>query len=84
MNEIPQRGSQEVLATLWRELLEVSAVRPEDNFVDQGGNSLLATVLANRIEEELNVRPTLVEIFSSTLQELAAVCDQLRAGGGKP
>ncbi|MDQ3803381.1 MAG: phosphopantetheine-binding protein [Acidobacteriota bacterium] len=54
------------------EVLEIETVRPEDNFIELGGNSLLAVVLANSIEEEFGTRPDIMDIFSLELHELTA------------
>jgi thioesterase domain-containing protein/acyl carrier protein len=43
------------LASLFRELLGVRNVRPNDNFFDLGGNSLVSVKLRARIQERLNV-----------------------------
>lgn len=69
---------QERIAEHWRELLDVAEVMPGDGFLDLGGNSLLATMLANRLEEELGVRPAMTDVFAWTLQELAAWCETER------
>lgn len=58
-----------------RELLENDAVSLDDTFVAVGGNSLLATMLVSRVEEELGVRPTMTDAFSLTLRELAAAIE---------
>ncbi|RKH31161.1 phosphopantetheine-binding protein [Corallococcus sicarius] len=64
------------LAGYWQELLGVEAVRPEDHFLEVGGNSLLATMLANRIEDDLGLQVGMVDLFN-TLSAVAAVCDRL-------
>jgi acyl carrier protein len=51
------------------EVLEIEAVRPQDNFIELGGNSLLAVVLANRLEEQFGIRPDIMDIFSLELEE---------------
>ncbi len=60
----------------WRELLGIERVAPQDHFIHIGGNSLLATMLANRLEEELGVRPELTELFG-TLDDVVAVYENL-------
>ncbi|RKG87458.1 hypothetical protein D7V97_43040 [Corallococcus sp. CA053C] len=64
------------LAGYWQELLGVDAVRPEDHFLEVGGNSLLATMLANRIEDDLGLQVGMVDLFN-TLSAVAAVCERL-------
>ena len=54
-------------------------VRPEDNFFDAGGHSLLAVKLINRLHRETGVRLNLVTLASSTIAQLA---EQLPAGTG--
>ncbi len=69
--------TQAALAEMWRELFELNdTLSGDESFVDLGGNSLLATLLANRIEEQFRVRPTMVEILSKTLGELAVWVDE--------
>lgn len=58
-----------------REILENEDVSLDDTFVAIGGNSLLATMLVSRIEEELGVRPSMADTFSMTLRELAAAVE---------
>ena len=67
---------QQRIAGYWRELLGVENVNPTDDFIGLGGNSMLATVLGNRIEDELGIRPSVVELFA-TLEKVAAACVQL-------
>jgi hypothetical protein len=43
-------GDQVKLAALWRDILGVSDVMPEDNFFDLGGHSLLLTRLMFHIK----------------------------------
>ncbi len=73
----PLRTSMEQkLSDYWCELLGVERVGPEAQFFELGGNSLLATMLANRIEEDLGIRPTMTDLFN-TLEKVAAICDAL-------
>ncbi|HEU4730405.1 MAG TPA: phosphopantetheine-binding protein [Kofleriaceae bacterium] len=65
-----------VIGAHWRELLGVEAPRPGDDFIALGGNSMVATMLANRIEDELGVRPEVIDLFT-TLGQTAALCEAL-------
>ncbi|HEX3765889.1 MAG TPA: phosphopantetheine-binding protein [Kofleriaceae bacterium] len=67
------------IAGYWKELLGVDAVQPDDDFIGLGGDSVRATMLANRIEDELGVRPEIAELFT-TLDQVARHCEALLAG----
>jgi len=75
----PSRSIEVIIAGYWRELLGIDAVAPTDHFINLGGDSVRATMLANRIEDELGVRPRIVELFA-TLAEVAHHCEDLLAG----
>ncbi len=72
----PRTQMEQRLAGYWGELLGLQEIGPGDHFISLGGNSLLATMLANRIEEDLGVRPMMGELFN-TLEEVATLCEQL-------
>ncbi|MBU8898146.1 hypothetical protein KRR26_21235 [Corallococcus sp. M34] len=76
---------EQKLADYWRDSLGVEVVRPTDHFLEIGGNSLLATMLANRIEDELGVQVSMVDLFN-TLEHVASLCEQLlqEQGGSAP
>ncbi len=71
----PETATERLIAGFWQELLEIEAVGREQSFAALGGNSLLATMLANRLEAALGYRPTLGEMFSLDLGGLARRCD---------
>jgi acyl carrier protein len=70
------RSIEDTIACYWRELLDVEVVRPDDDFIGLGGDSMRATLLANRIEDELGVRPEIAELFT-TLALVARHCEEL-------
>ncbi|HEV2999112.1 MAG TPA: phosphopantetheine-binding protein [Solirubrobacteraceae bacterium] len=70
------------IAGFWREVLEVPEVSGSDRLLELGGNSLAATMIANRIELVLGVRPTMTEILTSSLHELAVTCAERAADAG--
>ena len=62
------------LAKMWRELLGVGDVGPDDCFFALGGHSLLAVRLAFQIEREFGAHVTLLSLFeASTLSGMAAL-----------
>jgi len=74
----PSRSVAEIIAGYWQELLGAEVVRPADDFLLLGGNSMLATLLANRIEDDLGIRPEIVELFA-TLEQVTRRCEALLA-----
>lgn len=66
----------DLIAGYWKELLGVEVVSPGDDFIGLGGDSIRATMLANRIEDELGVRPEIAELFT-TLEQVARHCEAL-------
>ena len=74
----PAHPLEATIARHWRALLGVDAVAPTDHFIQLGGDSVRATMLANRLEDELGVRPGVVQLFT-TLAEVARHCEALLA-----
>ena len=69
------------LAAIWRELLGVEHVGPDDDFFDLGGHSLIAIRLMTRIKRDLGVRFDLSVVFeASTVAALAALVRAERPG----
>lgn len=75
---ITQTDTAAVLTQFWQELLDVDTVGPDDHLLERGGNSLVATMLANRIELAWGFRPTMTQLMTSSFAELSALCDQSR------
>src|SRR5262249_34971494 len=68
----PRTRSEEVLAELYSEVLQVPRVGIDDNFFDLGGHSLLATRLVSRIRAVLGVEVLIRDVFDCpTIAELA-------------
>ncbi len=77
----PRTPTEQQLATLWCEVLDVPRVGIQDNFFDLGGHSLAATRLIARIRDRFEISIGLREVFTSrTVADLASTVDQRRAG----
>ncbi|TNJ42304.1 non-ribosomal peptide synthetase [Phaeobacter sp. B1627] len=64
------------LAEIWKSLLGLGSVRPDDNFFAAGGHSLKATQLLSRIAQTFNCSLSLREIFNAnTLRDMAHLID---------
>ena len=77
----PRTSIEAQLALYWCELLGVEAVKRDDHFLSLGGNSMTATILANRIEYELGVRLTMEDLFT-TLGGMSLACESLMEEAG--
>lgn len=69
----PAGHVQERLAFIWAELLDVDRVGAQDNFFALGGQSLLMTQLAARVQSEFGVQLSLGACFAS--KNLAGMAD---------
>jgi amino acid adenylation domain-containing protein len=60
------------IAEVWKELLNLDLVKPEDNFFDLGGHSLLAVRAISEIEARTGVRVTIRQLIFESLAGIAA------------
>jgi amino acid adenylation domain-containing protein len=68
----PRNETEEKLAAIWKELLNVPKVSVKDSFFDLGGQSLMAVRLFNRIEQEFGQRFPLAMLYAApTIEDLA-------------
>ncbi|MEU6585444.1 non-ribosomal peptide synthase/polyketide synthase [Nocardia sp. NPDC046763] len=75
-HEAPVTVTEQAVARVFAEVLGASEVGRTDDFFALGGNSLIATQVAARLNAELGCRLTVREMFSATgVSELAVVID---------
>ncbi len=75
----PETPTEQELAEIWGELLEIERVGIYDNFFDLGGHSLLATQLISRIRTRFQVELTLATFFGGpTVADVAKSVDVAR------
>ena len=73
----PRTVREEVLCTLFAEVLGVARVGTDESFFDLGGHSLLATRLASRIRSTLGVEIPVRAVFDHpSIRELASALDE--------
>ncbi|MEU6432664.1 amino acid adenylation domain-containing protein, partial [Microbispora sp. NPDC046973] len=81
----PTTPTEELLAGIWADLLNLDHVGVTDNFFDLGGHSLLATQAITRIRAAFGTDTGVAALFDHpTVGELAAVIDTGTAGEAPP
>ncbi len=75
--EAPRDETEERLAEIWQEVLEIKHVGVKDNFFRLGGHSLAAMNVTNRTYDVFEIELTLEDIFDhQNVAELAMVVKQ--------
>ena len=75
----PCTALEELVASIWADVLEVERVGVHDNFFELGGHSLLATTIAARIYERFHVELPLRTLFEApTVATLATVIENAK------
>ncbi|TCN17538.1 non-ribosomal peptide synthetase [Mesobacillus foraminis] len=78
----PQTFMEKKVEAIFKEVLKVERVGVHDNFFEQGGHSLNATILLSRIHKQLNAVIKLREFFASpTIQETAELIKKAKNAG---
>lgn len=74
----PSTPTEEILASIWREVLQLAEVGARDNFFDLGGHSLLMTRVVARVREAFQVELSIRRFFETpTLSGLALAIEEL-------
>ena len=74
----PRTETEAAVAQIWAEVLGVDRVGVHSDFLELGGDSLTATLVANGLETRFGAHITLAHILSeSTVAGVAAVVDEL-------
>ncbi|MGE5398775.1 MAG: amino acid adenylation domain-containing protein, partial [Ignavibacteriales bacterium] len=73
----PRTAVEEVIASIWSEVLNIEKIGVNDNFFDLGGHSLLATQVISRIRKAFNIDIPLRNIFEiPTIEGLARLVEK--------
>lgn len=78
-HEAAQGDTEQMVACIWQQLLQMERVGRDDNFFDLGGHSLLIMEVAASIQERLGIEVPLRLLFeAATVKQLALELEQLR------
>jgi amino acid adenylation domain-containing protein len=78
----PRSPSEELVASVWRQVLGVDRVGTDENFFELGGHSLLATQVASRVRKVFGVEIELRQLFARpTVAGLARHIEASRRNG---
>jgi phthiocerol/phenolphthiocerol synthesis type-I polyketide synthase E len=70
----PNDQTARELSRIWRELLGLEAITPDQNFFDLGGDSSLAVRMFSQIEDVFGVKLPLATLYEApTIEELARI-----------
>ena len=78
----PATPTEEVVASIWAEVLRCDRVSTSDNFFDLGGHSLMATQVVSRIREHFRVELAMRVLFEKpTVQGVSQAVEAAQALG---
>jgi amino acid adenylation domain-containing protein len=78
----PRTVFEEMVAGIWRDLLEADSIGVHDNFFERGGHSLLATRVVSRLRATFGVEFALRSFFEApTVAQIAAHLETLQRSG---
>ena len=65
------------VAAVWREVLKLEHIRPDEHFLDIGGNSVMAAQILNRVAETFGIATATRDIFENpTITALSVLVDE--------
>jgi len=63
---------EQVISVIWKDILKVDHLSPDDNFFDSGGRSLHFVQVKSRLEESLGIELPIIKLFQyPTIRSLA-------------
>jgi acyl carrier protein len=76
----PSTPTEELVAQVWRELLELADFDLAEDFFELGGHSMIAVQVIYELEQRTGIPLELASFFDlATVPEVAAELDRLRA-----
>ena len=80
MTTAPSTPTEELVAQVWRELLELDTFDLDEDFFELGGHSMIAVQVVYELEQRTGIPLDLASFFDlATVPEVAAELDRLLA-----
>ncbi|MEW9697561.1 amino acid adenylation domain-containing protein [Paenibacillus sp. SI8] len=74
----PRTLVEQQLLSIWQDVLDVNKISVKDPFFDIGGNSLRATKLVSKINQQMNTRVSVRNVFELlTIEQMAQFIDHM-------
>ena len=67
---------ESAIAQIWSEVLQLSDVGLNDNFLDLGGHSLLAMRVLAKVKKKFSVTADPREVMANTLAQFSGLCEE--------
>lgn len=68
----PRTRMENEIAQIWKETLQLNKVGIKDNFFELGGNSILATIVQQKLSQQLSITIEVIDLFQyPTIESLA-------------
>ncbi len=81
----PRSHVEAELTSIWQSVLGREPIGMQDHFLDLGGNSLQATMIASRVREHFGISLSLLDLLDApTLEEQARIVEQRTRSAGNP
>ena len=81
----PRNATEEIIASIWAEILSLPQIGVSDNFFERGGHSLLATQVISRVREAFQIELALRSLFADpTVAGLAQAVQAARQMDQEP
>ena len=69
---LPRTRMETEIAQIWKETLQLNKVGIKDNFFELGGNSILATIVQQKLSQQLSIKIEVIDLFQyPTVESLA-------------
>jgi amino acid adenylation domain-containing protein len=80
----PSNETETLLSEIWQELLQLDQIGMDDNFFALGGHSLLAVKMDTRVQQQLNKRLPLKQLFETpTIAGVAKYLNEYQSDGAE-